>query len=69
MEERFLRVETKLAYTENEVYDLNKVVYEQGLVIEQLRAELQHLKKLLGSQGFDGDLATSQLSPHDGTER
>ena len=45
MEERFLRVETKLAYTENEVYGLNKVVYEQGLVIDQLHAELREARE------------------------
>lgn len=64
MEERFLRIETKLAYAENEVHELSKVVYEQGVVIEQLQVQLSRMNQQLKSLGFEGDGSRDQAPPH-----
>lgn len=64
MEERFLKLETKVAYQENEVAKLSQVVYRQQLTIDRLEQQLKKFTEQLRELGFSGDTTQHQKPPH-----
>lgn len=62
MEERFQSLETKLAYHENDLAELNTTVYRQQQVIERLQAQLKLVTEQLKGMGIE--LAPDQKPPH-----
>ncbi len=49
MEERFIELETKVAYQENTIDALNDVVTDQQRRIDKLEAEIKMIKEQLGN--------------------
>ena len=50
-EERLITIETKLAYLENYINELNQVIIEQDETIKKLTLEAEKIKKKAGKQG------------------
>lgn len=65
IEERFARLESKLALTEDTVDTLNMTVYRQQKQIERLQAQILDLQNRLSSFAPDGrrDLR-DEIPPH-----
>jgi uncharacterized coiled-coil protein SlyX len=63
-EERFLVLETKLAYHEHHLAELDAVIFNQTRAIEQLQAELKRATEQLKLLGFEGDASQFQKPPH-----
>jgi uncharacterized coiled-coil protein SlyX len=63
-EDRFTRIETKIAYHENDIAELNKVIYRQQRDIEQLQTQLTRMNKQLSGLGLEGDPDPDQKPPH-----
>jgi uncharacterized coiled-coil protein SlyX len=64
MEERFLALETKVAYHDHHLADLDTVIFNQQRAIEQLQAELKRVMDQLKQLGFEGDPTQFQKPPH-----
>ena len=60
-EERFVLLETKLAYLEKHSLDLNDVIISQGRLIDDLRLRIDGLERQL--RGFEGGDAVPQERP------
>lgn len=65
VEERFVRLESKLALTEDMVDTLNMTIYRQHKHIERLQAQIMDLQNRLSNMGPDGrrDLR-EEIPPH-----
>ncbi|HOP63369.1 MAG TPA: SlyX family protein [Spirochaetota bacterium] len=48
-EERFVYLETKIAYLENFINELNEVIIEQDKTIKKISAEYDELKKQIAA--------------------
>lgn len=64
MEERFCDLETKVAYQEKEMAELNVVVFRQQRTIQALEGTLKQLTQHLKELGFPADTSKVQLPPH-----
>ncbi len=62
MEDRFQILETKLAYHDNDLAELNATVYRQQLIIERLQTQLKLVTEQLKGLGIDLD--PEQKPPH-----
>lgn len=63
IEERFVLLETKIAYYEKTNQDLNEVVIAQGREIDALRLRLQVLERQLRSLD-EGESMPHERPPH-----
>jgi len=64
--QRFIDIETKLAYQEDLIQELNKTVHSQQLKLEQLEQTLRSLSlryNSLAEQG-DSDYPVDEKPPH-----
>ncbi|MFB3101360.1 MAG: SlyX family protein [Gammaproteobacteria bacterium] len=64
--QRFIDIETKLAYQEDLIQELNKTVHSQQLKLEQLEQALRSLSmryNSLAEQG-DSDYPVDEKPPH-----
>ncbi len=61
-EERFVDLETKIAYLENFINELNGVVIEQEKTIKKLSMEYEDLKKQISTG--KGALPEGEKPPH-----
>ncbi len=64
MEERFNVLETKVAYHDNDIAELNTVIYRQQQAIDRLEKELTRVSAQLRALGIDGDPEPHQKPPH-----
>ena len=62
-EERLITIETKIAYLEKYVNDLNQVIIEQDDAIKKLYRETEMLKKKL-KNGDEEKLPENEKPPH-----
>lgn len=62
IEERFVLLETKLAYYDKTIADLNDVVVAQGREIEALRLAFEALQRQLGALELEEPAA--EVPPH-----
>jgi uncharacterized coiled-coil protein SlyX len=63
-EERFLVVETKLAYHDHHLAELDAVIFNQQRAIEQLQTQLKRVTEQLKLLGMEGDPSQFQKPPH-----
>lgn len=65
-DERIVDIETKIAYQEHMISDLNTVVIEQQVVIDELRKTTQALSRRVMelSEGLALSDSGSELPPH-----
>lgn len=63
-EERFQRLETRVAYQERELVELNRVVFQHERTIEQLQSRLAKISTQLRELGVAGDDSPEQKPPH-----
>ncbi len=66
-EERLINIETKIAYQEDLVEDLNKTIYQQQQKIERLEAICDALAKqirALAEAGSEGKPPANERPPH-----
>ena len=66
-EERFIAIETKLSFQEDQIDELNKTAYQQQLKIERLEAICEALAKQvrsLAEAGGDGKGPANERPPH-----
>ena len=66
MESRLVEIETKLAYTEDIVHQLNQVVTDQQKRLMDLESTCEALKERISTLGQDSGIDNSghQLPPH-----
>src|SRR5690606_31944438 len=64
MDDRFNLLETKLAYHENNLADLNAEVFRMARLIEALQAELKRVSGHVRDGGLDVDPTRHQPPPH-----
>jgi len=62
-ERRFVTIETKLAYQEKTIFDLNEVVIAQGRSIESLERRLAAIEEQLRSRQGPSEVAREK-PPH-----
>jgi SlyX protein len=62
-EERLVTIETKIAYLENYVNELNQVIIDQEEAIKKLNTETEMLKKKI-EQGEGEKLPENEKPPH-----
>ena len=62
-EERLIKIETKIAYLEKYVNELNQVVIEQEGAIKKLVTENEAIKKRL-KDGLAENLPETEIPPH-----
>ena len=61
-EHRFIQIETKIAYQEKLVSELNEVVHEQSRTIDRLEARVLYLERMLREQM--GEAIGHEPPPH-----
>lgn len=61
-EERFMRLETKVAYQEKLIADLNDVLLDHTKVLDRLEARLRRLEQTLRDQA--GEPVGHERPPH-----
>lgn len=68
MQEQIVELQTRLAYQEDSLNQLNQVVTEQSSLIDQLRQQLRALAEkyedLRDSQRHGGGVAENEPPPH-----
>lgn len=64
-EERLENIETKIAYQEDLIEELNKVVYQQQQKLAQLEAICTSLARHIGSMNETGNDAGNDSKPAD----
>lgn len=64
MDERFDVLETKVAYHDKELSELNSVVYQQQLVIDRLNSQLERVSAQLKLLGIEGNGEKYEKPPH-----
>jgi SlyX protein len=62
-EERIITIETKLAYLENYINELNQVIIEQNETIKKLTLETEQLKKKVQDRDAE-KLPDNERPPH-----
>lgn len=62
-EERLITIETKLAYLENYINELNQVIIEQDETIKKLTLEAEKIKKKLENRDAE-KLPENERPPH-----
>lgn len=63
-EERFHGLESKIAYVDKDVAELNTTVFRQQQLIEKLESQLKKVREQLVSLGIEGDTSRDQPPPH-----
>jgi SlyX protein len=64
MEERFSVLETKVAYHEDNLAELNRVIYRQEQRIEALEAQLKRMTEHFAGSGISSDPSRHEKPPH-----
>ena len=62
--ERLERLETRIAFQDQTIEDLNAVITEQWTLIEQLRRRLELMEEQVRSGTYIADPATEAPPPH-----
>ena len=62
--ERLERLESRIAFQDQTIEDLNAVITEQWTVIEQLRRKLEVMEEQVRSGSFIADPANEKPPPH-----
>lgn len=62
--ERLERLESRLAFQDQTIEDLNAVITEQWTVIEQLRRKLEVMEEQVRSGSFIADPSSEKPPPH-----
>jgi SlyX protein len=62
-EERLITIETKLAYLENYINELNQVIIEQNETIKKLTLETEQIKKKIEDRDAE-KLPENEKPPH-----
>ncbi len=62
--ERFCGVETKVAYHDRDLAEMNTTLYRQQQIIDQLQADLKKVRQQLMQLGLEGDPDKDQPPPH-----
>lgn len=62
--ERLERLESRVAFQDQTIEDLNAVITEQWTVIEQLRRKLEMMEEQVRSGSFIADPANEKPPPH-----
>lgn len=64
MEERFMVLETKVSYHDNDLAELNQVIYLQQQKLDLLEAQMRRVIVQLKLLGIEGDPDPHQKPPH-----
>jgi uncharacterized coiled-coil protein SlyX len=64
VEQRLERAEAALAHAEHQYDQLNKVVVEQGKLLEKLRRQLERLSESMETQELERIRTTNTKPPH-----
>lgn len=65
MESRITELEIKISFNEDQIEELNKVVYQQQRQIELLAAELRNLREQVNNaQPQEGRSLRDEIPPH-----
>ena len=62
--ERLERLESRIAFQDQTIEDLNAVITEQWTVIEQLRRRLEVMEEQVRSGSYIADPSTERQPPH-----
>lgn len=62
--ERLERLESRIAFQDQTIEDLNAVITEQWTVIEQLRRRLEAMEEQVRSGSYIADPANEKPPPH-----
>jgi SlyX protein len=62
--ERLDRLETRIAFQDQTIEELNSVITEQWTVIEQLRRKVEAMEEQVRSGSYIADPSTEQPPPH-----
>ena len=62
--ERLERLESRVAFQDQTIEDLNAVITEQWTVIEQLRRKLEVMEEQVRSGSFIADPSSEKPPPH-----
>lgn len=62
--ERLERLESRIAFQDQTIEDLNAVITEQWTVIEQLRRRLEVMEEQVRSGSYIADPASEKPPPH-----
>jgi SlyX protein len=62
MEERFMRLETKVAYQEKLIADLNEVLLERGAQVDLLTVQMKGLQRQVLEAGTEQP--ANEVPPH-----
>lgn len=62
--ERLERLESRIAFQDQTLEDLNAVITEQWMVIEQLRRKVEVMEEQVRSGGYIADPASEKPPPH-----
>lgn len=62
--ERLERLESRVAFQDQTIEELNAVITEQWTVIEQLRRKLEMMEEQVRSGGYIADPANEKPPPH-----
>lgn len=62
MEERFMRLETKVAYQEKLIADLNEVLLERGAAVDLLTVQIRGLQRQILETGTEQP--ANEVPPH-----
>jgi SlyX protein len=62
MEERFMRLETKIAYQEKLIADLNEVLLERGAQVDLLTVQMKGLQRQVLEAG--SEQPANEVPPH-----
>jgi SlyX protein len=62
--ERLERLESRIAFQDQTIEDLNAVITEQWTVIEQLRRRLEVMEEQVRSGSYIADPASDKPPPH-----
>lgn len=63
-EQRFQRLETRVAYQEKELAELNDVVFQQQRALDALGQQVKKMSEQLRELGWTGDDSKDQRPPH-----
>jgi SlyX protein len=62
--ERLERLESRVAFQDQTIEDLNAVITEQWTVIEQLRRKIEVMEEQVRSGGYIADPSSEKPPPH-----
>lgn len=65
MESRITELEIKISFNEDQIDELNKIIYQQQRQIELLAAELRHLRdQINNAQSLERRNLRDEIPPH-----